>query len=237
MSSLNDLEKLAKNNPAIRQSLAILHSEAGKMNKIEGSAKDLISKLLNLKGERPKTYSIGSCTPYYKEKFAKPVRKALEEFQKEINESETYKKRLIEAKSMHMSRESFFKMFEQAWLWLRENDVEKERWIELRAKVKMGRTLTGLYLCFKEKELPSIKGVTIEKEESRIEWKDELEKFITNGVDDTRLVIKDVILEDPDIAYINAMIEQSEGLFLKEISAAGFTIIMNKAVWNEMRNL
>ncbi len=238
MPSKDELERLAKNNPKIAEALAVLNGEVGRMERQEESARLLLARLLEAPTLRPKKWSYGANAPYYKKKFALKVKLKLESFLVKLPSETDHRRFILDASELHMSRVSYHQMFLQGWIWLCENDEDKEKWAALRKKVSVSRSPTGIALQRKhDAVIKDAKEMVVEEKVTRITWKDELETFLQNGVDDQKLVCEDVILEDSDVHYIQSIVDQSDGLFIKKLSNAGFILIMNRVVKKAMQEL
>lgn len=240
MSSPDEIERLKKNNPKLAKALEIVNGEVGKMERREENAKALLTRLLESPTMRPRSWSQGSNAPYYKKKYGMHVKKRLENFLLRHPLETDTRRFLIDASEASMSGVSYHQKILQGWRWLIENDIDKDKWAALRLKVFVGRKGKVISLCYKhdEEEEDNIKERSVDKViVPRMTWKNELETFMAKGEDDQKLIYEDIDLLDTDIEYIKSLVDQSDGLFIKTLDNTGFTLIMNRKVKEEMRNL
>lgn len=227
-------QRLLDSSPKLKEALEIVQEEVYRLTKSEEEARELFTQALGIGINRPVNWSPSSNAAYYKEKYGKILRKWLTEL-----EANPTKDLLLDSKKLRKSRESLVIQISQSFMWLINNaksQEEADKLVALRASIMVKRVLEGVILVRRREinpeelvsKLVSSQAVKAEK------WKEELIKFTEIAKDGQLLHLTDLRLEPYDIAWIKAFIDNSKGLFVKNIGSTSLQIVKHLSLWNKI---
>jgi len=218
-----DINELVLKSPRIKEALAVLYSEIGKITQEKAAQERLLKALINISPDRPKGWSMRSNACYYKEKFGKILAGILVEFVKGHP-----KNIFVASKSVRVSSTSMKFFLNQAWLWLIEHDEEKGPFYKiLRTNTMIIHAVGGAKLVWNEELSPAMIEL-IQIEDHGVKWKNDILDFVEHSEDGSKLELKGLNLSVSQMEWIKKLCSQISDVFILAISTGEVIIMRNK---------
>jgi hypothetical protein len=215
-----DIKSLIASSPKIRESLAFLYSEVGRLTKSKEEAEKVLQQLLNNSPDRPKGWSMNSNACYYKEKYGKIVSHFLDEFVR------TYPKNIfVASKDVKISRASIKPFINQAWMWLIEHDEKRgPHYKVLRANCDVIPVTAGIMLEWRDVVSPAMVALIRMDTAEGIEWRHKILEFCEMGKDGENLILTGLGLQESDTAWIKTAVADYRDIIILKINFAELTL-------------